>query len=170
RFGRKLAGAGGFINISQNAKKLLFAGTFTAGGLKIETGDGTLRIASEGRSQKFIDKVEQITFSGTYAAETSQPVFYVTERCVFRRTSAGMELIEVAPGIDVEKDILRQMSFKPVVTDPRPMNPLIFKPESIGLEQLLLALSLAERISYDQARNTIFINFEGFQVRTVPDV
>jgi propionate CoA-transferase len=81
-----------------------------------------------------------------------------------------MELIEVAPGIDVERNILRQMSFKPIVSDPRPMNPLIFKPEPMGLEQLLLGLSLAERISYDEARNTIFINFEGFQVRTVADV
>ena len=82
----------------------------------------------------------------------------------------GMELIEVAPGIDIEKDVLRQMGFKPVVNNPRPMNPLIFKPEPIGLEQLLLGLSLAQRISFDQARNTIFINFEGFQVRTVADV
>jgi hypothetical protein len=134
-----------------DAKKLLFAGTLTAGGPKIELADGRLRIASEGRPQKFIDKVEQTTFSGSYAAETGQPVFYVIERCVFRRTSAVMELIEVAPGIDVERDILRQMSFKPIVDKPRPMNPLIFKPEPMGLEQLLLGLSLAERISYDQA-------------------
>jgi len=170
RFGRRLAGAGGFINISQNAKKLVFAGTFTAGGLNVELADGALRIASEGQSQKFVQKVEQTTFSGTYAAEAGQPVFYVTERCVFRRTSAGMELSEIAPGIDIEKDILRHMSFKPIVNDPATMNPLIFRPEPMGLEQLLLGLSLAERISYDQARNTIFINFEGFQVRTVADV
>lgn len=170
RFGRKLAGAGGFINISQNAKKLLFAGTFTAGGLKVELADDTLVVAAEGRAQKFIDQVEQTTFSGTYAVETGQPVFYVTERCVFQRTREGMQLIEVAPGIDVERDILRHMKFRPIVKDPRPMNPLIFKPDPMGLEQLLLGLSLSERISYDQERNTIFINFEGFQVRTVADV
>jgi propionate CoA-transferase len=170
RFGRKLAGAGGFINISQNAKKLLFAGTFTAGGLKIALADGKLAIVSEGRSRKFMDAVEQITFSGDYAAETGQPVFFVTERCVFQRTAHGMELIEIAPGVDPERDILPHMDFKPVVRDPRPMNPLIFKPEPMGLEQLLLGLSLSERISYDQGRNTIFINFEGFQVRTTADV
>jgi propionate CoA-transferase len=164
------AGAGGFINISQNAKKLLFAGTFTAGGLKIEIVDGNLGIASEGRSPKFIDRVEQITFSGSYAAETGQPVFYVTERCVFQRTTAGLELIEIAPGIDPEKDILPHMGFQPIMRDPRPMNPLIFKREPMGLEHLLLGLGLSDRITYDQARNTIFINFEGFQVRTTADV
>ncbi len=170
RFGRRLAGAGGFINISQNAKKLLFAGTFTAGGLTIEIVDGKLAIANEGRSRKFVEDVEQITYSGIYAAETGQPVFYVTERCVFQRTSDGMELIEIAPGIDLEKDILPHMNFKPIIRNPRPMNPLIFKPESMGLEQLLLGLSLSDRITYDQTRNTIFINFEGFQVRTHADV
>jgi propionate CoA-transferase len=170
RFGRKLAGAGGFINISQNAKKLLFAGTFTAGGLKIDIADGTLRIVQEGHSQKFMHKVEQITFSGSYAAETGQPVFYVTERCVFRRMPRGMELTEVAPGIDIEKDILRHMQFKPIIDNPKPMDTRIFKAGPMGLEQELLGLSLAQRISYDEARNTIFINFEGFQVRTTEDV
>jgi propionate CoA-transferase len=170
RFGRRLAGAGGFINISQNAKKLLFAGTFTAGGLKVEITDGKLAIAAEGKSQKFIDRVEQITFSGAYAAEVGQPVYYVTERCVFRRTSDGVELVEIAPGIDPERDILPHMGFRPIVDQPRIMNELIFRPEPMGLEQLLLGLSLSERITYDQQRNTIFINFEGFQVRSTADV
>src|SRR5262249_53091990 len=158
------------INISQNARKLLFAGTFTAGGLKVDLADGKLAVAREGKSQKFIQRVEQITFSGRYAAETGQPVYYVTERCVFQRTAEGVELIEIAPGIDPDKHILPYMGFKPIVREPRIMNPLIFKPEPMGLEQLLLGLSLAERISYDQDRNTIFINFEGFQVRTHADV
>jgi propionate CoA-transferase len=170
RFGSRLAGAGGFINISQNAKKLLFAGSFTTGGLNIEIAEGKLAIAAEGKSRKFIDRVEQITFSGRYAAETGQPVYYITERCVFQCTAEGVELIEIAPGIDPDKDILPHMSFKPIVREPRVMNDLIFKPEPMGLEQLLLGLSLAERITYDQERNTIFINFEGFQVRTTADV
>jgi propionate CoA-transferase len=170
KFGRRLAGAGGFINISQNAKKLLLAGTFTAGGLEVAVADGKLSIAKEGRAPKFVEAVEQVTFSGDYAAEIGQPVFYVTERCVFRRTAAGMELTEVAPGIDIERDILAHMKFKPIVREPKPMDGRIFRPESMGLEQLLLGLSLADRITYDQERNILFINFEGFQVRTVDDV
>jgi propionate CoA-transferase len=170
RFGRRLAGAGGFINISQSAKKLLFAGTFTAGGLDVAIADGKLRIVREGKSPKFIESVEQITFSGSYAAEVEQPVFYVTERCVFRRTAEGMELTEIAPGIDLERDILAHMSFKPIVRDPKPMDERIFRPGIMGLEQMLLGLSLADRISYDAERNILFINFEGFQVRTVDDV
>jgi len=170
RFGRRLAGAGGFINISQSAKKLLFAGTFTAGGLSIAIDAGKLKIQREGKTHKFVDAVEQVTFSGGYAAETGQPVYYVTERCVFRRGPDGMELAEVAPGIDIERDILAHMGFEPLVRDVKPMDARIFRPEPIGLEQMLLGLSLAERISYDAARNTLFINFEGFQVRTVDDV
>ncbi len=96
----------------------------------------------EGRSRKFLDAVEQITFSSAYAAETGQPVFYVTERCVFQRTLAGMELTEVAPGIDIERDILGQMGFKPIVKDPRPMDERIFRDPVMGLEQDLLGLSL----------------------------
>lgn len=170
RFGRRLAGAGGFINITQNARKLVFAGTFTAGGLKIAADGGQLRVIREGKSKKFIRRVEQITFSGEYAADVGQPVFYVTERCVFRRGPDGVELLEVAPGIDIERDILAHMEFQPLVRDPRLMDPRIFRPEPMGLEQTLLGLSLADRISYDPTRNTLFANFEGFAVRTTDDV
>jgi propionate CoA-transferase len=170
RFGRKLAGAGGFINISQSAKKLILAGTFTAGGLEIAIDDGKLAIVREGRSSKFLSAVEHITFSGQYATEIGQPVFYVTERCVLQRTAAGMELIEVAPGVDLDRDILAHMHFRPVVNSPRPMDARIFRPELMGLEQQLLGLGLAERLTYDQERNTLFLNFEGFQVRSTDDV
>ena len=170
RFGRRLAGAGGFINITQNARKLVFAGTFTAGGLKIAADGGQLRVIREGKSKKFIRRVEQITFSGEYTADVGQPVFYVTERCVFRRGPDGVELVEVAPEIDIERDILAHMEFQPLVRDPRLMDPRIFRPEPMGLEQTLLGLSLADRISYDPTRNTLFANFEGFAVRTTDDV
>jgi propionate CoA-transferase len=170
RFGSRLAGAGGFINISQNARKLVFAGTFTADGLVVEIEDGRLRIVSEGRSRKFIAKVDQVTFSGSYAAELRQPVYYVTERCVFERTAEGMELIEVAPGIDIERDILAQMDFTPIVRSPVGMNPLIFRPEAMNLDRILLGRTLPERISYDVDSNRLFLNFEGLQVRSVQDV
>src|SRR5215212_7960469 len=155
--------------IHQN-QKFDFAGTFTAGGLEISVEDGRLRIVREGKSRKFVEAVEQITFSGDYAAETGQPVFYVTERCVFRRTPAGMELTEVAPGIDIERDILAHMGFEPIMRDLKPMDERIFREPVMGLEQDLLGLSLAERISYDESRNTLFANFEGLQVRTIEDV
>ena len=118
RFGPRLAGAGGFINISQNAQRVVFAGTLTAGGLEVKVENGTLSIVKEGRARKFVKQVEQITFNGAYAAECGQPVLYVTERCVFRRGRDGMELIEVAPGMDVKRDILAHMEFTPIVRDP----------------------------------------------------
>ncbi len=170
RFGTKLAGAGGFINISQNAKRLVFAGSFTAGGLEITLENGKLGIAREGRSRKFVKAVEQVTFSGAYAAERGQPVLYVTERCVFRRTAEGMELTEVAAGIDIERDILAHMDFTPIVRDPAVMDPRLFREEAMGLEHWLLGMSLSERLSYDAERNTLFANYEGFQVKTVEDV
>jgi propionate CoA-transferase len=170
KFGRKLAGAGGFINISQNAKNLVLAGTFTTGGLEIAVANGALSIVREGRARKFVKAVEHVTFSGDYAAEIGQPVLYVTERCVLKRTARGMELIEVAPGIDIERDILAQMEFEPIVEQPKLMDSRIFEAAPIGLEQVLLGLGMNERLAYDEARNTLFINFEGFHIRTTDDV
>ena len=170
RFGPRLAGAGGFINISQSARRILFAGTFTTGGLVVMLDDGELRIVREGKAKKFVKAVEQITFNGAYAAETGQPVLYVTERCVLRRTRDGMELVEVAPGIDVERDILAQMEFAPIVRSPAPMDPRIFRDLPMQLEDTLLGIGLSERISYDGARNTVFLNLEGMHVRTRDDV
>jgi propionate CoA-transferase len=169
RFGPKLAGAGGFINITQNARHLVFAGTFTAGGLRVGIDEAGLHIVKEGRSRKFVRKVQQITFNGAYAAEKGQPVLYVTERCVFRRTPEGMELIEVAPGIDIERDILAHMDFEPLVRKPRLMDPRIFQDMPMLLEETLLGLSLAERVTYDPKRNTLFANWEGLHVKTRDD-
>jgi propionate CoA-transferase len=170
RFGRKLAGAGGFINISQSAKRVVFAGTFSTGGLSISIEGGQIRIVKEGLTSKFIRSVEQVTFSGDRAVQIGQPVLYVTERCVFRIGEEGLELIEIAPGIDLERDILSLMKFEPIVRSPKTMDPRIFREETMGLESQLLGLSLSERISYDQERNTLFANFEGFHVRDISDV
>lgn len=115
KFGTRVAGCGGFINISQAAKKLVFAGTFTAGGLQIKVENGKLHIVQEGKAKKFIKKVQQITFSGSYAAKVQQPVVYVTERAVFELLNGKMTLTEIAPGIDLQTEILDQMDFKPVI-------------------------------------------------------
>ena len=170
RFGPRLAGAGGFINISQNARKLVFTGAFTAGGLVLAIEDGTVRVVTEGRARKFIERVEQVTFSGALAGSTGQNVLYVTERCVFRRTAAGVELTEIAPGIDLDRDILAHMDFRPMIDAPRLMDPRLFRPEAMGLERTLLGLEITDRISFDTERDTLFINYEGFQVRTTDDV
>jgi propionate CoA-transferase len=171
KFGPRLAGAGGFINISQNAKKVVFVGTFTAGGLEVSVKDEKLCIEQEGRAKKFLEQVEHVTFSGRYAMEKGQTVLYVTERCVFRLTRQGLELIEIAPGVNLEKDILAQMDFKPVMSrPPRMMDERIFWSDSMGLKDDLLSLSLEERLTYDSQENLFFVNFENFVVRSSDDV
>lgn len=134
KFGPKIAGAGGFINITQNAKKVIFCGTFTAGGLEVSAKDGKLVIENEGKVKKFIERVEQITFSGQYAKEAKQPVLYITERAVFELKDDGIVLIEIAPGIDLEKDILHQMEFQPIISENlKIMDGRIFQDEKMAL-------------------------------------
>ncbi len=170
KFGPRLAGAGGFINISQNAKTVVFAGTFTAGGLHVEVRDGRVVLRQEGRSIKFVADVEHRTYSGAYALQRGQPALYVTERCVFKLVEGGLELIEVAPGIDIERDILAHMDFKPIIRAPQPMDARIFRPDAMGLRDLMLAVPFERRFAYDARSNTLFINLERFAVRTVREV
>ena len=121
--------------------------------------------------KKFVKQVEHVTFSGAYAVSKNQPVRYVTERCVFRLTSDGMELIEVAPGIDIEKDILAHMDFKPVIKGtPALMDERIFNPGPMGLKEDLFAVSLEKRLVYDQRENLFFVNFEGYAIRSAGDI
>ena len=110
-------GPGGFIDIAQNAAKVVFCGTFDTGGTKLAVGDGTLSVISPGRIGKFKQDVDQITFSGTQALKQKQNILYVTERAVFQLTKAGVCLIEIAPGIDLHDDILDKMSFTPLIAD-----------------------------------------------------
>ncbi|WP_036290766.1 acyl CoA:acetate/3-ketoacid CoA transferase [Methylosinus sp. PW1] len=170
RFGGRLNGCGGFINISQNARSVVFAGTFTAGGLDIAIQDGEVKILKEGRARKFLKFVEQVTFSGKYAQKREQPVIYVTERCVFQLTKEGLELIEIAPGIDIERDILPHMDFKPIVKHPILMDKRIFIDEPMGLISDLLNLDLQDRVSYDADRNIQFLNLEGWSARSKRDI
>ncbi len=135
KFGPKIAGAGGFINITQNAKKVIFCGTFTAGGFKAEAVDGKLKVTQEGKSIKFVQDVEHVTFSGEFAKESNQPVIYITERAVFELKDEGLVLTEIAPGMDLETDILAYMDFKPVIADDlKEMDSRIFKPEKMNLK------------------------------------
>lgn len=135
KFGPKIAGCGGFINITQNSKKVIFCGTFTAGGLKINISDGKLFIENEGKSKKFIKNVEQITFSGDYARDVNQQVLYITERAVFRLTKAGVELVEIAPGVELQKDIFDQMDFEPLMpAELKMMDKRIFEEKLMNLK------------------------------------
>jgi len=135
KFGPKFAGCGGFINITQNARRVVFCTTFTADGLKTEQQDGRIKIVSEGKTAKFVKKVEQITFSGRYALKKGTEVTYVTERGVFRLEKDGLRLIEIAPGIDLQTEILDQMQFKPVISgSPRLINPAIFINQPMNLQ------------------------------------
>jgi propionate CoA-transferase len=170
RFGGRLTGAGGFINISQNARLVVFVGTFTGSGLEVEVNGGKLQIVQEGRQRKFLEQVEQITFNGQYAYDRGKPVYYVTERCVLRRVRGGLALIEVAPGIDVERDILPYMDFEPIIGEYGEMDARIFDANPMDLEAELLNLSLPDRVIYDAERNILFLNFEGMHVRVVEDV
>ena len=167
KFGPRLAGAGGFINISQNAKKIIFVGTFTAGDLQVAIEDEKLKIIKEGPHKKLIKQVEHVTFSGKTAVMTNQPVLYVTERCVFRLTPEGMELTEIAPGVDLQKDILDMMNFKPIIKNhPVLMDKRIFRPEPMGLKDQLIDIPMDDRMTYNPDDNVFFVNFEGLSVRS----
>jgi propionate CoA-transferase len=121
--------------------------------------------------RKFVQQVEHVTFSGAYAVSKRQPVLYVTERCVFRLTETGMELIEVAPGVDIEKDILQQMDFEPVISGtPARMDARIFHAAPMGLNEDLFALPLDKRLVYDPQENLFFVNFEGLAIRSRDDI
>ncbi|EHI98947.1 coenzyme A transferase [Clostridium sp. DL-VIII] len=136
KFGTRVAGCGGFINITQNAKKVFFCGTFTAKGLEVKVENGELKIINEGNKKKFVDSVEQITFSSEYALKVKQPVMYITERAVFELKEDGLHLIEIAPGIDIKKDILDLMEFAPVVDkDLKLMDKRIFIDELMDLKK-----------------------------------
>ena len=136
KFGTRLAGSGGFVDITQNAKKVCYCGTFTAKGLKVEVADGKIKILQEGEKKKFVKEVEHITFSGTYANKVKQPVLYITERAVFELRPEGVTLIEIAPGIDLQTQILDQMEFMPKIADDlKLMDERIFRDEPMGLAE-----------------------------------
>jgi propionate CoA-transferase len=170
RFGSKLAGSGGFINISQNAKRLVFVGAFLAPS-RSKVENGRLVIRDGVAAPKFLAEVEQRTFSGEYAAQIGQPVLYVTERCVFQLTIDGLELIEIAPGVDLEKDVLAHVAFQPIIRgQPKLMDSRLFIDEPMGLKDDLLTVPFEARFVYDAERNMFFLNMEGVSLVTQDEV
>ena len=134
RFGSKIVGVGGFINISQNARHMVFSGTFTSGGLELKTGQGELAIAQEGRHKKFVNRIEQICYNADFARREGRTALFVTERAVFDVLDGGLQLVEIAPGIDLERDILAHMAFKPAISpELRLMDARLFRPEPMNL-------------------------------------
>jgi len=168
RFGSRLAGAGGFINISQNAGALFFLGTFAARSQE-EVLDGRLTIHHPGRTPKFVPKVSHVTFSAEQARHRGQEVRYITERCVLRLADDGIEVIEIAPGVDLERDVLARLPFRPAVSPAlRTMDAAIFSPRRMGLRHDQV-LSLAERVTYRPDVDLLYLNFEGLQLDTERD-
>jgi propionate CoA-transferase len=140
RFGPTLPGCGGFINISQSSKKVVYCGAFTAKGLQVDGDGGKLTIISEGKVCKFVDKVDQVTFSGEYARKTKQPVLYITERAVFELGAGGVVLTEIAPGVDLDRDVLGLMKFKPAVSkDLKKMDGRIFQKGTMSIKAEIMA-------------------------------
>ena len=134
KFAGRVVGPGGFINISQNTKKVCFCGTLTAGDAEYAIKDGKLNILKDAGGLKFVNKLEQVTFSAEYALQTGQTILYITERAVFKLTDKGLTLIEIAPGVDLEKDILAKMEFKPLLAENlKLMDGRIFRDEPMGL-------------------------------------
>ncbi|WP_414447133.1 acyl CoA:acetate/3-ketoacid CoA transferase [Burkholderia sp. 22PA0099] len=134
RFGDKIVGVGGFINISQNAKRVIFSGTLTAGDLDVQWEGGRTHIVREGKHRKFVNSLEQICYSAALAHGKGNTALFVTERAVFRVNAEGLELIEVAPGIDIERDIFAQMDFRtPIARDVREMDARLFSADLMGI-------------------------------------
>jgi len=149
RFGNKIAGPGGFINITQNSRKVVFCGMFTTGSKEVVT-DGVLRITEEGKSRKFIREVNQVTFSGEYAMKRGTPVLFVTERGVFKLVNGQFVLVEIAPGIDLERDILKMMDFRPQVSPKlKRMDGSIFQPKWRKLRGFINGTIVDNENSYD---------------------
>ncbi len=137
KFQGRMVGCGGFVNITQNTKKVIFCGTFTAGKSNIVIDQEGVHIIEDGSFIKFVENVEQITFSGKYAREHKKDVLYVTERAVFRLAPEGLELIEIAPLVDLEKDILGKMAFRPLISNElKTMDIRIFQNKTMGLDSI----------------------------------
>jgi propionate CoA-transferase len=138
KLGQRVIGVGGFIDITQSAKSVVFCGTFLGGEMELEIVDGKVVITKDGKYPKFINQVEQVSFSGDFARKTEQRVLYVTERAVFELREEGLTLIEIAPGIDLNKNILAKMAFKPLIAPAlKTMDTKVFEHGNLGLKHIM---------------------------------
>ncbi len=170
KFGPRVAGCGGFINISQNTRRVLFLGTFTTGGIRVAVEDGKVKILQEGKIRKFVDTSDQVTFCSKFADSQNQEVLYITERCVFKLNQGELELIEVAPGIDIEEDIFAHMDFTPLLNNVVQMDPRLFRKSPMGIREEFLLKELRTRVHYIHETNTLQLNFNGLELETQEDV
>jgi propionate CoA-transferase len=145
-------------------------GTFSSGGLEVVIDDGRVRIAKEGRNPKFVERIGQITFSADYARRSGQEVLFVTERCVLRLQERGLAVTELAPGIDLERDVLERLPFRPLIDGPRAMDPAVFRNAPMRLRERMLDLHMEDRLSYDEQTNTVYMNYSGLRVRHREDL
>jgi propionate CoA-transferase len=137
-FGDRLRGPGGFPNISRGAKKVCFVGTLTTGGMTAALEDGTIEITAEGTTERFVDRVREITFSGPASAERGQEVLYITERAVFALVDGTVTLIEIADGLDPEADVIAHMGFRPAIASSlNTIDPAVFSTGTMGLRRRL---------------------------------
>ncbi len=170
RFGPRTPGCGGFINIAQASRKVVFVGNFLAGGFKARIAEGRLAIEQEGKHRKFVERVAQITFNGELAAARGRPVLFVTERCVFRLGPRGLVLTEIAPGVDLERDIIAHLPFAPAIDGPRLMEAALFESAPLQLRSRLLDIRIEDRLVYDETTNTVYMNYAGMRVRSKDDI
>ena len=170
KFGSRIAGCGGFIDISQNTKRVLFLGTFTTGGLKIAIENGQVKILQEGKIKKFVKSSDQITFCARLSDSETQKVLYITERCVFQLVDGNLELIEVAPGIDINRDILAYMEFAPVMSNVTEMDSRLFRDQVMDIRQMFLLKELKTRVRYAEESNTLHLNFDGLELESIEDI
>ncbi|GGB54474.1 propionate CoA-transferase [Lentibacillus populi] len=137
KMGPLCTGAGGFIDITQSAKRVVFCATFSTGGAKVSFKNNEVHIDQEGSIKKMVSKVSQISFNGNFAREKGQDVFFVTERAVFKLVKEGVMLIEIAPGIDLQKDVLDMMEFEPIISkDLKVMDKKLFTKGPFGLKEI----------------------------------
>lgn len=170
----RLTGPGGFIDISSCTQNVFFMASFTAVGLDVECchDSAQLKINQEGKVKKFVTDVYEKTFCGDEAVNRGQRVYYVTERAVFRRTKEHpvLELVEIAPGVDLQKDIIDQMDFAPVISpDLRLMDPRIFRDKKMNASSDFFG-SLEERCVYHEADHTIYLDLFGITLNSDDDV